>query len=60
MLNYLQSRMNSTWYVSVPYLIPRNKPSGVSAFVDSSKSITLRSFTVIQRNMALKLKNKHS
>ena len=51
---YLQSLMNSVWYVSVPYLIPLSKPRGVSVSTTSSNSNTLRSLTVIQRNMALK------
>ena len=51
---YLQSLMNSVWYVSVPYLIPLSKPRGVSVSTTSSNSNTFRSLTVIQRNMALK------
>ena len=51
---YLQSLMNSVWYVSVPYLIPLSKPRGVSVSTTSSNSNTFRSLTVIQRNIALK------
>ncbi len=50
--------MNKVWYVSVPNLIPLSNPIGVSeSWSSSSKSRTFRSFTVIQRKIALETEN---